>query len=92
MFQLTPVKDKAVKIEVSVADGNEEGSSTIATTVANTDVTKPLIINTKFATSPGPGSESTDTASEVQKNSPRRSIIFYTSDHHYIYFVGMFSN
>ena len=31
----------------------------------SSDVTKPLTIETKFSTSPGPSSESTDTASEV---------------------------
>ena len=62
------MKDKSVKIEISVSDENAEGSITMPTTVATTDVTKPLIINTKFATSPpGPSSESTDTASEVRK-------------------------
>ena len=64
--QLKTVKDNAVKIEISVSD-EQEGSVTMPTTVANTDVTKPLIINTKFAASPGPSSESTDTASEVKR-------------------------
>ncbi len=62
--QLKTVKDKSVKIEISVSD-EQEGNVTMPTTVAKTDVTKPLIINTKFSTSPGPSSESTDTASEV---------------------------
>ena len=66
--QLKTVKDNAVKIEISVSD-EQEGSVTMPTTVANTDVTKPLIINTKFAASPGPSSESTDTASEVTSHS-----------------------
>ena len=66
--QLKTVKDNAVKIEISVSD-EQEGSVTMSTTVANTDVTKPLIINTKFAASPGPSSESTDTASEVRQRS-----------------------
>ena len=69
--QLTTVKDNAVKIEISVSD-EKEGSVHMPTTVATTDVTKPLMIQTKFATSPGPSSESTDTASEVGSgmNSP----------------------
>ncbi len=62
--QLKTVKDNAVKIEISVSD-EHDGGVTMPTTVANTDVTKPLIINTKFSASPGPSSESTDTASEV---------------------------
>ncbi len=69
--QMKTVKSN-VKIEISVSDDNE-GSVSMATTVANTDVTKPLIIQTKFSTSsPGPSSESTDTASEVGSmfNSP----------------------
>ena len=69
---LHTVKDNAVKIEISVSD-EKEGCVTMPTTVAHTDVTKPLIIQTKFACmSPGPGSESTDTASEIGSamNSP----------------------
>lgn len=69
--QLTTVKDNAVKIEISVSD-EKEGSFHMPTTVASTDVTKPLTIQTKFTASPGPSSESTDTASEVGSgmNSP----------------------
>ena len=68
--QLTTVKDNSVKIEISVSD--EKEGLHMPTTVASTDVTKPLIIQTKFSTSPGPSSESTDTASEVGSgmNSP----------------------
>ena len=63
---LTPVKENAVKIHVSVSD-DQEGAVAMPTTVATTDVTKPLSIQTRFAmsVSPTPSSESTDTASEV---------------------------
>ena len=70
--KLHTVHENDVKIEIAVTD-DKEGSVTMPTTVANTDVTKPLMIQTKFAhSSPGPGSESTDTASEIGSyyNSP----------------------
>lgn len=69
---LKTVLESDVKIHIAVAD-DKDGAVTKPTTVATTDVTKPLTIQTKFAyTSPGPGSESTDTASEVGScyNSP----------------------
>ncbi|ELU18321.1 hypothetical protein CAPTEDRAFT_176521, partial [Capitella teleta] len=65
--------EREVKIHISVTDEQAGGSVTKPTTVATTDVTKPLIIQTKFtAHSPGHGSSSTDTASEVGSllNSP----------------------
>lgn len=61
------VCESKVQIQVSVSTGTEGTSRTVPTTVAQTDVTKPLTIQTKFTPnlSPGPSSESTDTASEV---------------------------
>ncbi|KAL4226475.1 Ubiquitin carboxyl-terminal hydrolase bap1 [Mactra antiquata] len=40
-------------------------ASSSSSSSSSTDVTKPLTIETKFSVSPGPSSESTDTASEV---------------------------
>lgn len=63
--QLQTMRSSDVKVEIAVSDG-KGGSVTMPTTVSNTDVTKPLTIQTKFSTiSCGPGSSSTDTASEV---------------------------
>jgi len=63
--QLQTMRSSDVKVEIAVSDG-KGGSLTMPTTVSNTDVTKPLTIQTKFSTiSCGPGSSSTDTASEV---------------------------
>ena len=69
--QLQTVKEDAVQIEIAVTD-EKEGSITMPTTVATTDVTKPLTIQTRFGGSPAPSSESTDTASEMGSafNSP----------------------
>lgn len=51
--------------QVSVAMETETTANAVVTTAAPTDITKPLTIETKFTASPGPSSESTDTASEV---------------------------
>ncbi|XP_050414072.1 ubiquitin carboxyl-terminal hydrolase calypso isoform X2 [Patella vulgata] len=60
------VKEKNVKIQISVSDENDGNiTNTIPRTVSLTDVTKPLTIETKFACGSGPSSESTDTASEA---------------------------
>lgn len=50
---------------LSVAMETETTANAVVTTATPTDVTKPLTIETKFTASPGPSSESTDTASEV---------------------------
>ena len=63
-FENPAVRDKGVKIQISVSE-ERDGSVTIPRTVSLTDVTKPLTIETKFGGSSGPSSESTDTASEV---------------------------
>ncbi|XP_041348594.1 ubiquitin carboxyl-terminal hydrolase BAP1-like isoform X2 [Gigantopelta aegis] len=65
-FENPSVRDKGVKIQISVSE-EKDGSVTIPRTVSLTDVTKPLTIETKFggSASSGPSSESTDTASEV---------------------------
>ncbi|ESO94413.1 hypothetical protein LOTGIDRAFT_175432 [Lottia gigantea] len=61
----SPVKEK-VKIQISVSDEKDGNiTNTIPRTVSLTDVTKPLTIETKFSCLSGPGSESTDTASEA---------------------------
>ena len=63
--QLQTMKTSDVKVAIAVSDG-KGGSVTMPTTISNTDVTKPLTIQTKFSTiSCGPESSSTDTASEV---------------------------
>ena len=63
--QLQTMKTNDVKVAIAVSDG-KGGSVTMPTTISNTDVTKPLTIQTKFSTiSCGPESSSTDTASEV---------------------------
>lgn len=56
-----------VGMEVQISSSYIDKSSHIipTTSSSSTDVTKPLSIETKFVTSPGPSSESTDTASEV---------------------------
>ena len=63
--ELQTMKTSDVKVAIAVSDG-KGGSVTMPTTISNTDVTKPLTIQTKFSTiSCGPESSSTDTASEV---------------------------
>jgi len=63
--QLQTVKNSDVKIQIAVSDDKE--GSVMPTTVATTDITKPLIIQTRFGNlPPGPSTgSSTDTASEV---------------------------
>uniref|UniRef100_A0A0L8HLR6 Ubiquitin carboxyl-terminal hydrolase n=1 Tax=Octopus bimaculoides TaxID=37653 RepID=A0A0L8HLR6_OCTBM len=61
--QLHTVKESNVKIHIAVTD-DREGEVTLPKTVSSTDVTKPLKIETRFGGSSGPGSESTDTASD----------------------------
>lgn len=56
---------EGMEVQISVASDVDGVSNIVPTTAATTDVTKPLTIETKFAASPGPSSESTDTASEV---------------------------
>lgn len=62
--QLQTVQNSDVKFHISVTD--EKEGSVMPTTLALTDVTKPLSIQTKFGNlPPGPGTgSSTDTASE----------------------------
>lgn len=64
-------RSQKIKIQISVTD-EKEGHIIIPRTVSMTDVTKPLVIETKFGGSSGPSSESTDTASEAGSafNSP----------------------
>ena len=64
--QLHTVQNSDVKFHISVSD-EKEGSVINPTTLATTDVTKPLSIQTKFGNlPPGPGTgSSTDTASEI---------------------------
>ncbi|XP_053377291.1 ubiquitin carboxyl-terminal hydrolase BAP1-like isoform X2 [Mercenaria mercenaria] len=57
--------NEGIEVQISVASESDGVSTIIPTTASTTDVTKPLTIETKFASSPGPSSESTDTASEV---------------------------
>ncbi|KAK3605838.1 hypothetical protein CHS0354_002476 [Potamilus streckersoni] len=59
------MKDSGMKVQISVADDKGGSGMLIPQTASLTDVTKPLTIETKFVGSSGPGSESTDTASEV---------------------------
>lgn len=63
-MQVTSNDDKNVKIQISVDNGDCGKGVTIPRSVASTDVTKPLTIETKFGGPSGPSSESTDTASE----------------------------
>ena len=63
-IQVTSNDDKNVKIQISVDNGDCGKGVTIPRSVASTDVTKPLTIETKFGGPSGPSSESTDTASE----------------------------
>lgn len=63
-IQVTSNNDKNVKIQISVDNGDIGKGVTIPRSVASTDVTKPLTIETKFGGPSGPSSESTDTASE----------------------------
>lgn len=63
-IQVTSNNDKNVKIQISVDNGDNGKGVTIPRSVASTDVTKPLTIETKFGGPSGPSSESTDTASE----------------------------
>lgn len=56
---------ESMEVQISISSEAEGVSTIVPTTAATTDVTKPLMIETKFSISPGPGSESTDTASEV---------------------------
>ncbi|XP_071156129.1 ubiquitin carboxyl-terminal hydrolase calypso-like isoform X1 [Mytilus edulis] len=63
-MQVTSSDDKNVKIQISVDNGDCGKGVTIPRSVASTDVTKPLTIETKFGGPSGPSSESTDTASE----------------------------
>ena len=63
-------KEKSENGNIPVAMDAESNTSTTGSSVVvkvegSTDITKPLTINTKFISSPGPSSESTDTASEV---------------------------
>ncbi|XP_060562415.1 ubiquitin carboxyl-terminal hydrolase BAP1-like isoform X2 [Ruditapes philippinarum] len=57
--------NEGMEVQISVASDADGVSTIVPTTAATTDVTKPLTIETKFSASPGPSSESTDTASEV---------------------------
>lgn len=68
---------ESMEVQISISSEAEGVSTIVPTTAATTDVTKPLMIETKFSTSPGPGSESTDTASEVGScfSSPSSSTI-----------------
>lgn len=57
--------NEGMEVQISVSSEADGISTIVPTTASTTDVTKPLTIETKFAASPGPSSESTDTASEV---------------------------
>lgn len=56
---------EGMNIQITMASETEGVSQIIPAAVTTTDVTQPLTIETKFSTSPGPSSETTDTASEV---------------------------
>lgn len=59
-------KEEKMEVKISVTSDTDVVSPLVPTTAATTDVTKPLTIETKFSSvSPGPSSDSTDTASEV---------------------------
>ena len=60
--------DGQVKIHISVSDGNPDGMLSSLSSLDGTDVSKPLVIQTKFASVSSPRSatgSTTDTASEV---------------------------
>lgn len=60
--------DSQVKIHISVSDGNPDGMLSSLSSLDGTDVSKPLVIQTKFASVSSPRSatgSTTDTASEV---------------------------
>lgn len=63
--QLQNVENSDVKFHISFKD--EKDDSCLPTTIASTDITRPLLIQTKFGNlPPGPGTgSSTDTASEI---------------------------
>lgn len=62
---LKTVVPKSEPSRDSVAMETETATTVVTSTTVISDVTKPLTIETKFIASPGPSSESTDTASEV---------------------------
>ncbi|CAH1784373.1 unnamed protein product [Owenia fusiformis] len=81
--QIKNVKSDKVKIHITVKEELEDGSMvTMPTTIATTDVTKPLTIQTKFGSTPSNSAPtSTETASETSTSlySPLCSTIPQTS-------------